>query len=797
MNINEKFSDNLMSCLREANKMAVKMNYKQVPINIFLVALFSQKGSLAYDFLAQQKIQLADIRKILLDKVHQNKKPKSEIKSINDLLLKSIQMARRYQHFHLGTEHCLFVLLENPPHELDYLIKLYRLPLKKMQTQLESLLKGNSKFPDLTRALGGNMEETPMDTGEFEDHPEQQNVIDHFSTNLTDENFQKNINPVINRDDELERLIHIVSRKDKNNPIILGDAGVGKTALVEGLAKKILNGDVPHILKNKKILSLDLGSMIAGTMYRGDFENRLKVIVDEVKNDPDVIVFIDEIHNIVGAGSSQGTMDAANLLKPLLARGELRCIGATTHEEYKKFIEKDPALERRFQVVNLREPSPAETRSILDGIVGNYEKFHHVKFSTEALQSAIDLSVQYIQDKLLPDKAIDLIDEAAAAKKINRQNSKDFNDLHLTEQQIKELKLQKKQAIEVEDFNLAIKIKKQEKALTDNFVGQKDSVFLNLAQQPPIISAEDIQSVVAKKTRIPLADLQLSKIGRLKKTHVKLKKDIMGQDQAIEAIMAQLRRSYSGLTDENRPLGSFLFLGPSGVGKTFTAKKLAQEVFGDPEAFVRIDMSEFGEKFNASKLIGAPAGYVGYREGNKLTDSVKKRPFSLVLFDEIEKAHADVLNLLLQLLEEGHLTDATGKKINFKNTIIVMTSNIGLRKFDKNTSLGFGRDDNQENLHESVMEEVKRAFRPEFLNRIDNTIFFNHLDKAAIKKILRLNIKSKLNKLEKNGLIVGFDTNLIENMAEDCLKMNLGARSVEKILTKHLDEQIQKIIASK
>ncbi|HCC22956.1 TPA: ATP-dependent Clp protease ATP-binding subunit ClpC [Candidatus Falkowbacteria bacterium] len=793
MNITDKFSDNLLACIREAGHLAQKSNLKEVPLNIFLVALFSHRGSLAYDFLAQQKLQIDDVRKVLLDKSHQKPNDQGEIKDTKDLLLKAMQLARQHKHLHLGTEHCLFVLLKNPPAELDYMIKLYRLPLKKMQGQLESMLKGNSKFPDLTKALNNGTDDHSIETDDMDDLAAPRRVLDFFATNLTDKNFQVNVNPVINRETELERMIHILSRKDKNNPIILGDAGVGKTALVEGLAKKILLGEVPHSLKNKKILSLDLGSMIAGTMYRGDFESRIKAMIDEVRNDSNVIVFIDEIHNLVGAGSSQGTMDAANLLKPILARGELHCIGATTHEEYKKFIEKDPALERRFQAINLNEPTVEEAHEILTGIAENYERFHHVKFSPEAIEAAIDLSVQYIQDKLLPDKAIDLLDEAAAAKKINRQKNKDFDDLTLMESQLTELRLQKKQAIDSEDFNLAITIKKQEKDLLLAFTDRKKCLLQNLTDQPPIIAKEDIIIVVAQKTKIPLADLQLSRLNLLRKIQQEIKKEVIGQDQAIDKIITHLRRSYSGLTDTDRPLGSFLFLGPSGVGKTYTAKKLAERVFKDAEAFIRIDMSEFSDKFNASKLIGAPAGYIGYREGNKLTDGVKKRPYSLVLFDEIEKAHPDVLNLLLQILEDGHLTDATGKKINFKNTIIVMTSNIGMRRFEKNTSLGFGSGDRAGDARESVLDEVKKSFRPEFVNRIDQTIFFDHLDKTTLKKILKNKWKNKNLKLEKQGLIINFDQTLIDSMAAKCLEMNIGARSVEKILTEHLDQELQKI----
>ncbi|OGF33295.1 hypothetical protein A2223_01145, partial [Candidatus Falkowbacteria bacterium RIFOXYA2_FULL_35_8] len=578
-------------------------------------------------------------------------------------------------------------------------------------------------------------------------------------------------------------------RKHKNNPVILGEPGVGKTALVEGLAKKILQGEVPNILLNKKILSLDLGSIIAGTMYRGDFENRLKQIINEVKSDPNTIIFIDEIHNIVGAGSSTGTMDAANLLKPILARGDIRCIGATTSDEYKKFIEKDAALERRFQPILLKEPTLIEAEQILHGIKDYYEEFHNVKFSDEAIKQAVHLSSRYIQDKLLPDKAIDLIDEAAAQKRIESSKHLLYSELKNAEKELATIKRHKKIAVREEQFNRALSLKQKENLVSDKLKQLQEKIDQEILLNPKEINEDDILAIISAKINIPLSQLKHGELSELKKLNSKLKKQIIGQDHAIEKIVHTILRSKLGFQSTSKPLASFLLLGPSGVGKTLTAKMLAEHLFHDAEAFIRIDMSEFAEKFNSSKLIGAPAGYVGYRESNKFTDLVRKRPYSLVLFDEIEKAHPDVINLLLQILEDGHISDAEGKKINFKNTIIVMTSNFGSEYFDKNIQIGFGSN-NDDNLQNQILEEMKKSFRPEFINRIDQIILYNHLSKPAIEKIIKNKIKQTIPLIEATGLSFDLDQKQLTELVDLCLKQKNGARGADKIIHEYIEKPL-------
>lgn len=798
MEFSDKLSKNLRESLKAAHHKAKEQHATKVDVPYFLYGLFSQKNSVASDLLRQYTITAADIEKIFVPVANDSKKKKQATTvilapAVKEIISRAFILALKHKHIFVGTEHCIAVLLDNPPTLLNQFFTLYSIDKAKLLTQVKALLRGNSKFPELTRQFneGSNFDDLDLP---FTGEDPKQNSIDQFATNITEETYQKNINPVVQRDREMDRLIQILCRKDKNNPVILGEPGVGKTALVEGLAKKIVKKEVPNILRNKKILSLDLSLVVAGTMYRGDFENRLKAILDEVKTNPNIILFIDELHNIVGTGSASGAMDAANILKPLLARGDLRCIGATTLEEYKKFIEKDGALERRFQPVVLSEPTTDETIEILHGIKKNYQDYHTVRYADEAILAAATLSQRYIQDKLLPDKAIDLLDEAAAKKRIVASDNTFYQEIAQLEEQLKKTINQKDRAVRNEEFNVALKLKQQEKAFTDKIKFLEEEYRRIAKENPDIVTRTDIIEIIAQKTKIPLAELLDDQAATINNLTNDLQTLFFGQDHILEEVVSSIKRAKLGLADENRPQASFIFFGPSGVGKTYLAKLLADKIFHDKEAFIRIDMSEFSEKINATKLVGAPAGYVGYREGNKLTDAVKKRPYSLVLFDEIEKAHPEVIHLLLQVLEDGYLTDATGKTINFRNTIIIMTSNIGHDQLTKKSAIGFGGTNDTALAYETVLKMAKTRLSPEFINRIDKHLFFKPLDENALAEVIRFELHKLQDRLKAKGITIDTSTKNIIKLAQKAAALDQGARGVRKIIFDNVERPLTEML---
>lgn len=620
--------------------------------------------------------------------------------------------------------------------------------------------------------------------------------LDKFGRDLTAAAKNGEIDPVIGREKEIERVIQILSRRTKNNPVLIGEPGVGKTAVAEGLALKIVEGQVPEILKDKRVVSLDLTGMVAGAKYRGDFEERIKEAIDEVKKSNDVILFIDELHTIVGAGSAEGSTDAANILKPSLARGDFQVIGATTVSEYRKYIEKDAALERRFQPVNIGEPSEDEAEQILMGLRDRYEAHHKVKISDEAIKAAVNLSSRYIADRFLPDKAIDLIDESAS--KVRLKSLTTPPNLKELEDKIKSLEAEKKSAVNEQEFERAAKLRDEQKSLQELFDNEtkKWNELKNSATGE--VSAEDIAEVVSDWTGIPVVQLTEEESERLLKMESILHERVVGQDEAVKAVAKAIRRGRVGLKDPNRPVGSFIFLGPTGVGKTELCKALAQAMFGDENAMIRLDMSEFMEKHTVSKLIGSPPGYVGYDEGSAFTEKVRRKPYSVILFDEIEKAHPDVFNALLQILDDGRLTDSQGRTVDFKNTVIIMTSNVGARLItDKQSDLGFkNNDDNSKNedIKEIVLAELKNTFRPEFLNRIDDIIVFNKLTNDEIKQIAGKMLSNLAERIKALDIELSFTDEAVSAIADAGFDENYGARPLRRAVTSRIEDELSERI---
>jgi ATP-dependent Clp protease ATP-binding subunit ClpC len=625
-------------------------------------------------------------------------------------------------------------------------------------------------------------------------------TLDEFGRDLTQMAKEGKLDPVIGRADEIERLIQILSRRTKNNPVLIGDPGVGKTAIVEGLAQKVSGGDIPEILVNKRVMTLDLAAVVAGTKYRGEFEQRLKNIIEEIRRAKNsIILFIDELHTVIGAGAAEGAIDASNILKPALARGELQCIGATTFDEYRKYIEHDAALERRFQPITVDPPSVEDTVRILGGLREKYEVHHKVKFGDDALQAAAELADRYISDRYLPDKAIDLIDEAGSRARLQTavlpQNLKD------KETEINQVAKDKDTAISSQEYEKAARLRDKEKELRKALDEAKKKWKEKRDTTQPAITAEDIASIVSKWTGIPVNRLTEKESDKLIHLEDELHKRVVGQEEAIKSLSQAIRRSRTGLKDPKRPIGSFIFLGPTGVGKTELARAVSEVLFGEEDSLIRIDMSEYMEKFSVSRLIGAPPGYVGYEEGGQLTEAVRRKPYSVVLLDEIEKAHPDVFNILLQVLDDGMLTDNLGHKVNFKNTVIIMTSNVGARVISKGKSLGFLVEEDAkrdyQSMKETVMEEVKKAFNPEFLNRIDDIIFFHALSKEDMKKILELMLNRVRAKLQSQGYTITLTDEAKEHLLEKGFDPHYGARPLQRTIQRLIEDTLASEILAK
>lgn len=685
----------------------------------------------------------------------------------------AIDEARSLGHNYIGTEHLLLGLIREGEGVASQVLMNSGLELDKVREEVMNLL--GSEVPGYEAGQKVSQAKTP--------------ALDAFGRDLTKLAKEDKLDPVIGRKNEIERVIQILSRRTKNNPVLLGEAGVGKTAIVEGLATMIISGEVPETLKDRRIIILDLALMVAGTKYRGQFEERIKAVMDEIKRSKDIIIFIDELHTLVGAGGAEGAIDASNIMKPALSRGEIQCIGATTLDEYRKHIEKDAALERRFQTIMVEPPSVDETIEILKGLRDRYEAHHRVKFTDEAVEAAAKLSDRYISGRYLPDKAIDLIDEAGARARLSVMTAPP--DMKHIESKAENVRQEKEAAVKNQDFEKAAKFRDEERKLKDELNKTKREWKESKGKFEPKVVGDDIAVIVSKITGIPIVRMEEKEQDKFLKMEETLHKRVVGQEEAISAIAHAVRRSRAGIKDPRRPIGSFVFLGPTGVGKSLIGRALADFMFGDEDAIVQIDMSEYMEKFNISRLVGAPPGYVGYEEGGQLTEKIRRRPYSVVLLDEIEKAHSDVFNLLLQMLEEGRLTDSFGRKVDFKNTIIIMTSNIGAEMLKRQGSIGFksqAEDVTYQTMKERLLDEVKKAFKPEFLNRVDDIIVFRSLTKEDLFRIVELEIRDVESRLKDQDIEIELTQEAKEFLIEKGFDRNFGARPLKRTIQRFLED---------
>lgn len=789
----QRFTDDAQRVLSFAQEAALELGHDYVGTEHVLIGLTKVKNGVAAKALEELNIVTEDIFEAVEEQVGRGNKKATSIymtPRVKNVLELAVQVANRMNHNYVGTEHILLGLLSDGGGVAVGILRAMNIRTDDIVEAIRHIL-GSSTNGDHSGQEGAN---NNGDLGELTD----------FGTDLNESAKQGKIDPVIGRDTEIQRVIQILSRRTKNNPVLIGEPGVGKTAIAEGLAQRIVNGNVPEILRNKRIISLSISSMLAGAKYRGEFEERLKKAIDEVQQHDDMIIFIDEIHTLVGAGATEGAMDAANILKPALARGEFQVIGATTLDEYKKHIEKDAALERRFQPVQVGEPNEEDALEILSGLRDRYEAFHKAKITDEALKAAVTLSSRYITDRFLPDKAIDVVDEAAS--KVRMKVFSAAPDVKALEDRLNTVKKEKEAAVTSQDFEKAAKLRDEEQALVKE-IDDKKTVAKEESDQKLIVTEEDIASVVAQWTGIPVTKIAEEESETLLHLEDELHKRVIGQDDAVTAVAKAVRRARAGLKDPKRPIGSFLFLGPTGVGKTELARALASSLFGDESAMIRLDMSEYMEKHTVSRLVGAPPGYVGYEEGGQLTDAVRRKPYSVILLDEVEKAHADFFNILLQVLDDGRLTDSQGRTVDFRNTVIIMTSNLGAKALHKNsTELGFlapkkaeshTNDSKTKDFKEakkSVLDAVKRHFRPEFLNRIDEMIVFHPLTEEDLTKIVTILMSDVTKRLEERDLHLEITPEAMKLLVKEGSDFTMGARPLKRAIQRLIEDPVSDLI---
>ena len=789
----QRFTDDAQRVLSFAQEAALELGHDYVGTEHVLIGLTKVKNGVAAKALEELNIVTEDIFEAVEEQVGRGNKKATSIymtPRVKHVLELAVQVANRMNHNYVGTEHILLGLLSDGGGVAVGILRAMNIRTDDIVEAIRHIL-GSSTNGNHSGQEGAN---NNGDLGELTD----------FATDLNESAKQGKIDPVIGRDTEIQRVIQILSRRTKNNPVLIGEPGVGKTAIAEGLAQRIVNGNVPEILRNKRIISLSISSMLAGAKYRGEFEERLKKAIDEVQQHDDMIIFIDEIHTLVGAGATEGAMDAANILKPALARGEFQVIGATTLDEYKKHIEKDAALERRFQPVQVGEPNEEDALEILRGLRDRYEAFHKAKITDEALKAAVTLSSRYITDRFLPDKAIDVVDEAAS--KVRMKVFSAAPDVKALEDRLNTVKKEKEAAVTSQDFEKAAKLRDEEQALVKE-IDDKKTVAKEESDQKLIVTEEDIASVVAQWTGIPVTKIAEEESETLLHLEDELHKRVIGQDDAVTAVAKAVRRARAGLKDPKRPIGSFLFLGPTGVGKTELARALASSLFGDESAMIRLDMSEYMEKHTVSRLVGAPPGYVGYEEGGQLTDAVRRKPYSVILLDEVEKAHADFFNILLQVLDDGRLTDSQGRTVDFRNTVIIMTSNLGAKALHKNsTELGFlapkkaeshSNDSKKIDFKEakkSVLDAVKRHFRPEFLNRIDEMIVFHPLTEEDLTKIVTILMSDVIKRLGERDLHLEITPEAMKLLVKEGSDFTMGARPLKRAIQRLIEDPVSDLI---
>lgn len=788
------FTPRAQQVLQLARKEADRFNHGYVGTEHLLLGLISLGQGVAVNVLLKMGIDLDSVRLEVEKAVGVGPETKTVgnvpfTPRVKKVLALSSSEARALNHSYVGTEHILLGLLREGEGVAPRVLKNLNIDLEKTRIEIMKELDPNYEpSSDAFSAVasgggGGAMHQDQKDT--------KTPALNTFGRDLTELARKGELDPVIGRADEIERVIQILCRRTKNNPVLLGEAGVGKTAIVEGLAQAVIEGDVPELLCDKHVITLDLALMVAGTKYRGQFEERIKAVMDEIKRAKNILLFIDELHTIVGAGGAEGAMDASNIIKPALSRGEMQCIGATTLTEYRKFVEKDAALERRFQSVLVREPTVEESIEILKGLRPRYEEHHHARITDDALRASAELSARYLADRYLPDKAIDVMDEAGARARISAMTRPP--DVKEKEQKITGIKQKKEEAIRAQDFEEAAEYRDQERVAREEMDAVLSAWRKNRDEKIVAVDDEDIMTIVSKWTGIPLNKIEEKEMARLLHMEKDLDKTVIGQQEAVKAISKALRRSRADLKDPRRPIGSFIFLGPTGVGKTLLAKMLTDFMFDDADALIQIDMSEYMEKFASSRLVGSPPGYVGYEEGGQLTERVRRRPYSVVLFDEAEKAHPDVMHMLLQILEEGKLTDSLGRTVDFRNTIIILTSNLGADFINKGGGLGFGGGDahaDYEKLKQNMIDASKKVFKPELLNRIDDVIVFRQLQKADVEQILDLEVSKVKARLASRHIELNLTQSAKDFLIEKGYDPTYGARQLRRAIERHLEDRM-------
>ena len=781
------FTPRAQQVLALARKEADRFNHNYVGTEHLLLGLIKLGQGVAVNVLQKMGLDLETVRMEVEKQVGSG--PETKIVGnvpytprVKKVLALAGKEAKALNHSYVGTEHILLGLLREGEGVAARVLKSLELDIERTRNEILKELD-----PNFTPSE--SEQEGPETSGAKKDVKTP--ALRAFGRDLTELARKGELDPVIGRRNEIERVIQVLCRRTKNNPVLIGEAGVGKTAIAEGLAQEIANNNVPELLRDRRVITLDLALMVAGTKYRGQFEERIKAVMDEIRRSKNVILFIDELHTIVGAGSAEGAMDASNIIKPALSRGELQCVGATTMNEYRKYIEKDAALERRFQTIKVDAPTVDEAIQILKGLRPKYEAHHKAKLTDEALETAVRFSDRYISGRFLPDKAIDVMDEAGARARINAMTRPpDVKDI---EKEIEEIRLEKEGAIKAQDFEKAAALRDKEKQTKEKLDAILNKWREEREEKEVVVTADDMMHIISKVTGVPLQRMEQEETQKLLMMEADMKQRVIGQDEAVIAISKALRRSRADLKDPRRPIGSFVFLGPTGVGKTFLARTLAEFMFGDADALIQIDMSEYMEKFTASRLIGSPPGYVGYEEGGQLSEAVRRRPYSVVLFDEIEKAHPDVMHLLLQILEDGKITDSLGRKIDFRNTIIIMTSNVGAELLKKQTVMGFGaplEGHDYDSMRDKILDETRRVFKPEFLNRLDEIIVFHSLGKPELLRIVDLEVNKVLARIKAKEVHIELQQSAKEFLIEKGYDPQYGARPMRRAVERFLEDPL-------